>query len=243
MALNLETILRAGLLMAFILPAMALVSSTLPSPVYSNQTGVINITKQFNATGALIFNQIGKSYANTSVTLIGSNCGPPPVNGIPGSQSLNNNPGKNCTGSFYSNPTIFQAFAFILSGIGTVLTDIVQLPYVDYESLQLMELGMYSVLPGFPLALVSVGIDGLYIYMALSMLLLGISAIQKYNFRVGAVIPFIPIIKLTTTLSYVNHQMLLSNPDIIYGIIIITAFIITGLVFLIISEIKKSKVI
>lgn len=179
MGLNLDTILKAGLIMSFILPMLALVATTLPQPPVP--PGGINITQEFNQTGALIYNQVSGTYLNTSQTLLG-NCGAPIPPGV--SQNTINN-GKNCSGSLYSNPTIFQAFAFILQGIGTVITDIIQLPYVDYESLQLMELGMYTVLPGFPLQFMAIGIDALYIYMAISLLLMGVGLIQKYNPKVG----------------------------------------------------------
>lgn len=177
--MNLDTILRAGLLMSFILPMLAILGMTLPQPTVP--PGGINITAQFNQTGSLIYRQISGTYLNTSQSLVG-NCGAP----VPPGVAVNTiSSAKNCSGGLYSNPTIFQSFAFILNGIGNVVTDIIQLPYVDYESMQLIELGLYTVIPGFPLAIVSIGINALYIYMAISLLLMAIGLIQKYNPKVG----------------------------------------------------------
>lgn len=184
--INLDTIMKAGLLIAFILPAFAIISSTLPPPVTA--PGGVNVSSALNHTGAYIYDQFSHTFINTSQTLLG-NCGSPLPAGI--NVSGNTIPisgGTNCSstgGSFYSSPTIFQAFAFILNNLGVIITDIVQLPYLDFLALQTMQLGMITVLPGVPLAFMSVGINLLYIYMGFSLLLMGIGSVQKYNPKVG----------------------------------------------------------
>ncbi|MEM3415680.1 MAG: hypothetical protein QW575_08930 [Thermoproteota archaeon] len=88
-------------------------------------------------------------------------------------------------GSFSANPTIFQAFAFILSGFGTVMTDIVMIPYLDMLSIQYIVSGLSIILPSQLITVVTVGVNLLVAYLLISMLLLGISAIQKYNLQKG----------------------------------------------------------
>jgi hypothetical protein len=180
-SLNLDTIMKVGLIMAFILPALAIVSASLPP---TPSVAGYNISYELNYTGKYIYTQFSYTFINTSKTLLG-NCGAQVPSGIPGSNASGSGTATNCTGSFYANPTIFQAFAFILNGIGTVITDIVQLPYLDWLSLNMLTAGMATVIPGYPVLFISVGIDLLYIYMSFSLLMMGISMIQKYNMKVG----------------------------------------------------------
>ena len=164
MGLNLDTLIKTGVILAFILPALAIVATTLPPPTspYMPQSEAVNITTSMNGTAQFIDTHFLQT-----------------VGGLNSSLTTSTN------GSFYSNPTIFQAFAFILQGFGTVMTDIVMIPYLDFVSLNYIASGFSLGLPTGSLTFVQGGIDLLYAYMLISMLLLGISAIQKYNLREG----------------------------------------------------------
>lgn len=170
--MNFDTILKAGLLMALILPALAIVSGTLPMPTSPympmNQSNAIVLG--MNNTARQINYNFMKTVTGLNSTLLS------PTNG-----------------SFFANPTIFQAFAFILSGFGTVMTDIVYLPYLDVISMNYIASGFSLGLPISALYFVHGGITLLYGYMLLSMFLLGISAIEKYNMREGILIPLLPL--------------------------------------------------
>ena len=159
MGMTFDTILMAGLLLGFILPAMAVVSATLPPPQTINSS--VNVSQMLNTTGIYIAQHLNATYSNFNNTLIGKN------------------------GSFSANPTIFQAFAFIIPNLITVMLDVVQLPYLDYLSLNMITVGLSTVLPGVPLGFVVTGTWLLYIYMGISMLLLGVSMVMKYNARSG----------------------------------------------------------
>ena len=108
MNLNFASILKAGLLMAFIMPAFAMITMTLPynNPVFGQSAQVANITNQLNGTS----NAISQNFYNTlhglNTTLLSVN------------------------GSYYANPTIFQSFAFIVSGFGTIIQDLVEIEAV-----------------------------------------------------------------------------------------------------------------
>ena len=163
MNLNFASILKAGLLMAFIMPAFAMITMTLPynNPVFGQSAQVANITNQLNGTS----NAISQNFYNTlhglNTTLLSVN------------------------GSYYANPTIFQSFAFIVSGFGTIIQDLVEIPYIDQLSLNMLTSGLQLVLPPFAVGLVKVGVGLLYAYMLLSMMLLGASAIEKYDLMSG----------------------------------------------------------
>lgn len=222
--INLDSIIKAGLVMAFILPALAIISNTLPPP--ATQPGGTSITQQLNQTGIYIYNSFTFSYINSSRTLLGKNCGAPTPAGIPNS-NLSGTGGKNCSGSFYANPTIFQAFAFVLDNLGTVITDIVQLPYLDWLSINLMIVGMSTVIPGFPLQFISIGGDLLYLYMGFSLLLMSIGLLQKYNPKVGIfilplfILIILPLMKNIHAPSSTELIYILSATDVFLGIIVL----------------------
>lgn len=157
--MNLDTILITGLILSFILPAMALVSSTLPPPTGNSS---INISQQLSSTGLLDFKNLNGTLNATNQALIGNK-----------SSGLN------------ANPTIFQAFAFTVQGIGTIITDIVELPIVDYNSLNVLLAGLGSVLPGVVMGFVTFGVYLLYLYMSFSLVIMGFSAVMKYNAKIG----------------------------------------------------------
>ena len=164
MAMDLDSILKTGVLLAFLLPALAIVGTTLPAPTspYVSQAEATNITTAMNGTAQFIDVNFLHTVGGLNKTLTN------PTNG-----------------SYYANPTIFQAFAFILSGFGTVMTDIVMLPYLDFVALNYIATGFSLILPPSALSFIMGGTDLLYSYMLVSMLLLGVSAIQKYNMRSG----------------------------------------------------------
>ncbi len=159
MNLNLASILKAGLLMAFIMPAFAMIAMTLPynNPVFGQSAQVANITNQLNGTSALITQNFYNTLHGLNTTLLSVN------------------------GSYYANPTIFQSFAFIVSGFGTIIQDLVEIPYIDQLSLNMLTSGLQLVLPPFAVGLVKVGVGLLYAYMLISMFMLGFSAIEKFD--------------------------------------------------------------
>lgn len=158
---NLDTILVTGLILAIFLPAMALVSSTLPPPII-NGTPNITIATQLGATGNLTYTNLHGTLNATQGKLIG-----------------------NATSGLNSNPVTFQAFAFTVQGIGIVITDIVQLPIIDYNALNVILAGLGSSLPGVAMGFITFGTYALYLYMAFSLVMMGFSSVMKYNAKVG----------------------------------------------------------
>jgi len=163
--INLGSIIKAGLIMAFVLPMFALLLGTAPAPpaILAQNSGVntTTLSTQMNNTSLYVQTQFLRSVSGLNSSLLGKN------------------------GSFYANPTIFQAFAFILQGFGTVMQDTVMIPYLDYVSMNFMLTGMSYSMPTFLVGVFKVGIDLLYAYMLLSLLLMGVSAIEKYQMKSG----------------------------------------------------------
>lgn len=153
---SLDQILVTGLLMAFIFPGFALISESLPL-VGSNAAAYANTSAQLNNTAGLLNARITGTYGALNRTLLGNSTG------------------------FNANPTIFNAFAFIISGLGTLMTDIVQLPYVDYLSMQVILTGMAPIIPPIAMNFIFGGLSLMLIYMVTSLLVLGWSSIQKYD--------------------------------------------------------------
>ena len=165
MDINLGSIIKAGLIMAFVLPMFALILGTAPTPppilMQGSNINATDLSTQMNNTSLYVQDQFLRSVSGLNSTLLSTN------------------------GSFYANPTIFQAFAFILQGFGTVMQDIVMIPYLDYVSMNFILTGMSYSLPAFLVGVFKVGISLLYAYMLLSMLLMGVSAIEKYQMKSG----------------------------------------------------------
>jgi len=163
--INLGSIIKAGLIMAFVLPMFALILGTAPTPppilMQGSNINATDLSTQMNNTSLYVQDQFLRSVSGLNSTLLSTN------------------------GSFYANPTIFQAFAFILQGFGTVMQDIVMIPYLDYVSMNFILIGMSYSLPAFLVGVFKVGISLLYAYMLLSMLLMGVSAIEKYQMKSG----------------------------------------------------------
>lgn len=163
MDLNLSSLIKSALILAFILPAFALVAGTLPAPHYPLSSVGINQTKaliqSMNGTSHYIQLNFLKSVSGLNTTLNGKN------------------------GSFSANPTIFQSFAFILEGFGTVMHDMIMLPYLDLVSLNFLASGLQYALPTYAINIIKTGIELLYGYMIISMILLGVSMIEKYNVK------------------------------------------------------------
>ena len=165
MDINLGSIIKAGLIMAFVLPMFALILGTAPTPppilTQGSNINATDLSTQMNNTSLYVQNQFLRSVSGLNSTLLSTN------------------------GSFYANPTIFQAFAFILQGFGTVMQDIVMIPYLDYVSMNFILTGMSYSLPAFLVGIFKIGVSLLYAYMLLSMLLVGVSAIEKYQMKSG----------------------------------------------------------
>ena len=163
MNLNLASILKAGLLMAFIMPAFAMITITMPynNPVFGQSAQTQNVTNQLNGTATNITQNFYNTLHGLNTTLLSTN------------------------GSYYANPTIFQSFAFIVSGFGTIIQDLVEIPYLDLLSLNMLTSGLQLVLPPYAVGLVKIGVGLLYAYMLISMMLLGFSAIEKYDILSG----------------------------------------------------------
>ncbi len=163
MDINLGSIVKTGLIVAFIIPLFSLILVTLPSnppPVLANGASspvINNLSSEMNSTSLYI----QQNFLST-------------VTGLNGSLNSKN-------GSFSANPTIYTAFAFILNEFGTFMQSIVMIPYIDYVSLHLIETGMSYAMPPFIVGIIAIGIDLLYAYMVFSLLLLGVSMIEKYN--------------------------------------------------------------
>jgi len=163
--INLGSIIKAGLIMAFVLPMFALILGTAPAPppilTQGSSINATDLSTQMNNTSLYVQDQFLRSVSGLNSTLLSAN------------------------GSFYANPTIFQAFAFILQGFGTVMQDIVMIPYLDYVSMNFILTGMSYSLPAFLVGIFKIGVSLLYAYMLLSMLLVGVSAIEKYQMKSG----------------------------------------------------------
>lgn len=162
MDLNLGSIIKAGLIMAFILPAFSIVLMTLPTtppPVLAsnNTVSTMTLAQKMNSTSTYIQTEFLSTVSGMNSSLNGKN------------------------GSFSANPTIFTAFAFILQGFGTAMQSIVMIPYIDLVSMNFLALGATYALPSAISGIIGVGIKLLYAYMVISLLFLGISMIEKYN--------------------------------------------------------------
>lgn len=162
MDLNLGSIIKAGLIMAFILPAFSLILITLPTtppPVLAsnNTVSTVGLAAKMNSTSTYIQTEFLATVSGMNTTLNAKN------------------------GSFAANPTIFTAFAFILNGFGTAMQSIIMVPYIDLVSMNFLAMGTQYALPPVISGLIRIGIELLYAYMVISLLFLGISMIQKYN--------------------------------------------------------------
>lgn len=166
MDLNLGSIIKSGIILAFMLPAFSILLMTLPStppPVLAsnNTVAAATLASKMNSTSTYI-----------QVEFLGT------VSGM--NTSLN---GRN--GSFSANPTIYTAFAFILNGFGTAMQSIVMIPYIDLVSMNFLAMGTQYALPPVVSGIIAIGIKLLYAYMILSILFLGISMIEKYDAKTG----------------------------------------------------------
>ena len=165
MDINLASIIKAGLVLAFIIPMFALILGTAPTPppilAQNSSINTTALSTQMNNTSLYIQDNFLRSVSGLNSSLLSVN------------------------GSFYANPTIFQAFAFILQGFGTVMQDIVMIPYLDYVSINFILTGMSYSFPTFLVGIFKVGISLLYAYMLLSLLIMGVSAIEKYQMKSG----------------------------------------------------------
>lgn len=146
--------------MAFIFPGLALISESLPL-VGANSQQYANTANQLNQTSLYLNGHITSTYKALNSTLFGNSTG------------------------FNANPTIFNAFAFIISGLGTLMTDVVQLPYLDYLSMQVILVGLSPILPPIAMNFIYGGMSLLLMYMVFSLITMGWSSIQKYDIMRG----------------------------------------------------------
>lgn len=168
MDINLATIIKAALILAFVLPMFTLVSQTLPqSPSYlggPNASVTANLTTQMNSTGLIIDRFFNKTVNGLNKTLLGNS-----------TSGLNVNP----------ITSTLNSFAFIVQGFGVVMADIVELPYLDELSMNFLVTGMQFALPPYLVGIAKIGIGLLDAYLIFSLVLLGVNMIEKYNSKTG----------------------------------------------------------
>ena len=161
MAITLDSMVKAGLLLAFIIPIFTYITITLPTPTplsgSLNTSAQYNISRQYNATA----NYISTQFAGTATAIKGLSL--------------------NTTGGFYASPIEYEAFAFIFDGFGQMMQDIVQLPVLDAMTMQLFVLGLQEIMPGILAGVLVVGIGIMQTYLLFSLIMTGLSMVMKYN--------------------------------------------------------------
>ena len=161
MAITLDSMVKAGLLLAFIIPLFTYITVTLPAPTplsgSLNASAQYNISKQYNSTATYIRTQFA------------------------GSTSAIKNLSLNANGGFYASPIEYEAFAFIFDGFGQMMQDIVQLPVLDAMTMQLFVLGLEQIMPGLLAGMLVVGIGIMQTYLLFSLIMTGLSMVMKYN--------------------------------------------------------------
>ena len=58
-------------------------------------------------------------------------------------------------------------------------------PYIDLASMNFLAKGMEYALPPIAVGVISIGFDMLYAYMVFSLLVLGVSIIEKFDAKSG----------------------------------------------------------
>ena len=161
MAITLDSMVKSGLLLAFIIPIFTYITITLPPPVplagVQNSSTQFNITSEYNSTA----NYISAHFTGTSNAI----------------SSLAFSP----TGGFNASAIEYEAFAFIFDGFGQMMQDIVQLPILDAMTMQLFVLGLEQIMPGIMADALVIGIGIMQTYLIFSLILTGLSMIMKYN--------------------------------------------------------------
>ncbi len=165
MAVTLDSIVKSGLILAFIIPIFTYISVTVPTPTplignVSSSTEY-NITLQYNATA----NYISQHFAGS-------------VNAI---STL----AFNQSGGFFASPVEYEAFAFVFDGLGQMLQNIVQLPILDAYAMQMFLLGMEAVVPPIVSGALVAGIAIMQAYLLFSLIMVGLGMLMKYNPRTG----------------------------------------------------------
>jgi len=215
MAVTIDSAVKAGLIIAFIVPLFTYLSITMPAPIPLTGTAgtnatMINITQQYNATATYIRQHFeGTTTALFNITL--------PSNKVSG---------------FFASPIEYEAFAFIFDGFGQMVQNIVQLPLLDYDAMHMIMLGMDAVLPSIMSTALVLGIALMESYILFSLLLTGIGMLMKYNPKNGAFIPFIPLSTIPL------HGIPISHP--IFTIIISIVACYT-LLFILVKKQKKNN--
>lgn len=166
MAITLDSIVKSGLILAFIIPLFTYVSITLPAPTplmgTTNSSVNYNITNQYNQTATYIrLHFEGTTNALSALSL-------------------------NQSGGFYASPIEYEAFAFIFDGFGQMMQDIVQVPILDAMTMHLFVLGLNTIMPSFLSDVFVLGIGLMQSYLLFALLMTGISMVMKYNARSSA---------------------------------------------------------
>jgi hypothetical protein len=161
MAITLDSMVKAGLLLAFIIPLFTYITITLPTPTpltgASNTAAQYNISRQYNATATYISTQ----FAGTTTAIQNLSLG--------------------SSGGFYASAIEYEAFAFIFDGFGQMMQDIVQLPILDAMTMHLFLLGLQQIMPGILAGVLVVGIGIMQTYLLFSLIMTGLGMIMKYN--------------------------------------------------------------
>ena len=135
MAITLDSMVKAGLLLAFIIPLFTYITITLPTPtpLVGTSNTTYNISAEYNNTATYISTQ----FAGTTTAI----------------KHLS----LNSTGGFYASPIEYEAYAFIFDGFGQMMQDVVQLPVLDAMTMQLFVLGLEQIMPGMLAGMLVVG--------------------------------------------------------------------------------------
>ena len=159
MAITLDSMVKAGLLLSFIIPLFTYITITLPTPtpLVGTSNNTYNISAEYNNTATYISTQ----FAGTTTAI----------------KHLS----LNSTGGFYASPIEYEAFAFIFDGFGQMMQDVVQLPILDTMTMHLFVLGLEQIVPGVLAGVLVVGIGIMQTYLLFSLIMTGLGMVMKYN--------------------------------------------------------------
>ncbi|MGC9132357.1 MAG: hypothetical protein ACP5HJ_01770 [Candidatus Micrarchaeia archaeon] len=162
MDVTLASIIKTAMIITFVLPffSMLLLSlpTTPPSPLAqgTNESLLKNYSLKMNKTSMEMYTMLN-NFSNKIYIITNS--------------------------SFSQNPTIFTAFAFIISGLGVFMQSLLQLPQLDLAAINLITSGLSVFFPPYIVGAIRIGLGLLYTYLVLSLIFLGVSMIQKYNIK------------------------------------------------------------
>lgn len=169
MAITLDSMVKSGLIIAFIIPIFTYISITMPppTPIFGNTSSTINITASYSNSASYIRNEFLdlSVKSNNSINQLA----------LP----------SNSSGGFFSSAIQYEAFAFILNGFGQMIQDIIQIPKLDSAALNMFSTGLSAVLPGFLSTAIAGGIGLMQAYLTFSLLMTGLGMLMKYNPKVS----------------------------------------------------------